>query len=194
MVGKKVRAFLSSFIPPETRLEDTKIPFSLNAIDLITGKEVELTNGNLLDCIMASCAVPGFFPAVEIGSYRLIDGGTLDDVPVRLIKNKPIDLCLAIDVHQNDHGQISGNNITHNLHIPVSLPLFISDFYRAEMLMTSTLTQLNLAADPPDMLIRPDIPKDVSLFWGFQKAKEIITAGEEAMRKALPELISIITN
>ncbi len=188
MVGKKVRSYLSQFIAPDERLENTKIPLIVNAVDLITGKEIELNNGNLLDCLMASSAVPGFFPPVEMGSYRLIDGGALDDVPVRLLKDKPVDFILAIDVHLNDHNPINPEDSPRGHHLPVPLPEFVSDFYRSAMIMTSALTQINLSLDPPDMLIRPRIPKDVTLFGGFQKANEVIRVGEEAMLEALPEL------
>ncbi len=189
MVGKKVRAYLSQFIPPTARLEETKIPMILNAVDLLTGTEVELKDGLLLDCIMASAAVPGFFPSVEIGSYRLIDGGTLDDVPVRLLKNKPVDLIIAVDVHANDHGMVNPNSSHHGFHLPLPPLEFVSDFYRAAMIMTSAMIKQNLAECPPDILIRPDIPRDVSLFGGFQKVNQIIDAGEIAMHNSLPDLI-----
>lgn len=189
MVGKKVRAYLSQFIPPTARLEETKIPMILNAVDLITGSEIELSEGLLLDCIMASAAVPGFFPSVEMGSYRLIDGGTLDDVPVRLLKNKPVDLILAVDVHENDHGAMKSEENHHGFHLPLLPFEFVSDFYRAAMIMTSALIKINLDICPPDILISPVIPKDVSLFRGFQKADQIIDAGEIAMQNALPSLI-----
>lgn len=194
MVGKKVRSYLSQFISPTALLEKTQIPMILNAVDLITGTEIELTEGPLLDCIMASAAVPGFFPPVEMGSYRLIDGGTLDDVPVRLLKDKPVDLIVAVDVHANDHGTINSEENHHGFHLPL-LPLeFVSDFYRAAMIMTSALIKINLEVCPPDILITPNIPKDVSLFRGFQKAEQIIDAGEVAMKKALPDLIEKINN
>lgn len=188
MVGKKVRSYLSQFITQNARLEETRIPLIVNAVDLITGDEIELNNGVLLDCMMASSAVPGFFPPVEIGPYRLIDGGLLDDVPVKLMKDKPVEFILAVDVHMNDHNPLIQATSSHVHHLPVPLPEFISDFYRAEMIMASALTQINLTIDPPDMLIRPKIPKDVTLFGGFQKASEVISVGEEAMLEALPEL------
>jgi NTE family protein len=194
MVGKKVRSYLSQFISPTARLEETQIPMILNAVDLISGTEIELREGLLLDCIMASAAVPGFFPPVEMGSYRLIDGGTLDDVPVRLLKYKPVDLILAVDVHANDHGTINTEENHHGFHLAL-LPLeFVSDFYRAAMIMTSALIKINLEVCPPDILISPVIPRDVSLFRGFQKADQIIDAGELAMKNALPDLIERMNN
>lgn len=34
----------------------------------------------------ASCAVPGVFHPVEVGKYRLVDGGVIDQVPVDVVK------------------------------------------------------------------------------------------------------------
>ncbi len=189
MVGKKVRHYLTQFISPEARLENTKIPILLNAVDLLSGQEVVMQEGCLLDCIMASAAVPGFFPSVEMGPYRLIDGGTLDDIPIKPIKEKPVDLVLAVDVHANDHGTITAEESHHGFHFPF-LPLdFVSDFYRAAMIMSSSMIRTNIETNPPDVLVCPNIPKDVSIFGGFQKVDELIAAGETAMRDALPDLI-----
>jgi len=47
---------------------------------------------------MASCAVPGFMPAVSWESMILTDGGILDPVPVRPVKNGGADRVIAVDV------------------------------------------------------------------------------------------------
>jgi len=192
LAGKNIRKFLSKYIPDDFRMENTAIPLTLNAVDLISGEEIELREGILLDNMMATTAVPGFFPPVEIGAYRLVDGGMLDDVPVKFLKNSPADVILAIDVHQlND----AINQVDEKLpyeHIPLPLPPFVHDFYRAEMIMTTTLIKLNLEKYPPDILVAPMVPSDVSLFFGFLKINEIIQAGEQAMREKLPTLLALL--
>lgn len=192
LAGKNIRKFLSRFIAPDFQVEDARIPLVLNAVDLITGKEIELSEGNLLDCIMATTAVPGFFPAVEMGPYRLVDGGMLDDVPVKFLKNLTSDVILAVDVHQNDDEMVQVGLDPKHEHIPLPLPTFMQDFYRVEMIMTTTLIKINLEKYPPDLLVRPTIPADVSLFFGFLKVKEIIQAGEDAMSAQLPELLRLL--
>lgn len=62
------------------RLEDSPLPLVLVATRLDDGKEEWLTTGPALDSIMASAALPGFYPAVEIGEGRYFDGGVLDNV------------------------------------------------------------------------------------------------------------------
>lgn len=192
LAGKNIRKFLSRFIPRDFRIEDTQIPLILNAVDLISGKEIELKEGNLIESIMATTAVPGFFPAVEMGPYRLVDGGMLDDVPVKFMKNTDAELILAVDVHQSAEDRSDPDVESEHEHIPLPIPAFMQDFYRMEMIMTTTLIKINLENFPPDLLVRPKIPTDVSLFFGFMKVKEIIKAGEEAMRVQLPSLKALL--
>jgi len=192
LAGKSIRKFLSRFIPTEYTIENTKIPLVLNAVDLNTGREIELREGSLLDSIMATTAVPGFFPAVDRGPYRLVDGGMLDDVPVKYLKSiSPIPV-VAVDVHLHlQETALAGGSSNHE-HIPLPLPVFMQDFYNVEMIMTTTFIKINLEKYPPDLLVRPTIPADISLFFGFLKVRDIIQAGEDAMREKLPILHSLL--
>lgn len=61
---------------------DLKIPCVLTAADLHSGREILLTEGPLLDTILATIAIPDIFPAKRIGELELVDGGALDPVPV----------------------------------------------------------------------------------------------------------------
>ena len=50
--------------------------------DLETGAELLITSGPLLKPLLASSAMPGAFPPVEIDGRRYIDGGVVNNVPV----------------------------------------------------------------------------------------------------------------
>lgn len=64
------------------RLEDTRLPLSVVAADLGTGKELVLDHGDLVPALLASAAIPGVFPPVKIGGHVLVDGGVLDNTPI----------------------------------------------------------------------------------------------------------------
>jgi NTE family protein len=64
------------------RLEDLPTPLHVIACDVMTGQEVRLEHGPLVDAVMASAAIPGVFPPVEWGSHLLIDGGVLNNTPI----------------------------------------------------------------------------------------------------------------
>jgi len=68
---------------PESRIEDLELPFVAMATDLDTGVRVELDSGDLRSALLASSAVPIAFPWVERDGRRLVDGGLVDNIPVR---------------------------------------------------------------------------------------------------------------
>ncbi|RKZ21077.1 hypothetical protein DRQ16_04085 [bacterium] len=66
----------------EAEFKDTKLPFAAVALDLITGKDVIITEGALWKAAMASAAIPGVFPPVEWDGMLLVDGGVTANVPI----------------------------------------------------------------------------------------------------------------
>lgn len=64
------------------RLEQAELPFTVLAADARTGHEVALTEGPAVDSILASRALPGIFPPVEINGRLLIDGGIVNNTPI----------------------------------------------------------------------------------------------------------------
>ena len=64
------------------RLEDAPIPLHVVATDVLTGVDVQLSQGNAIDAIMASAAIPGIFPPVRIGGRLLMDGGVVENTPI----------------------------------------------------------------------------------------------------------------
>ena len=69
----KLRKFLGRLLP-ET-FENLKFPLYVSTVDIDTGETVVFNSGNLLDALLASCAVPIIFKPVRIDKRRLVDGG-----------------------------------------------------------------------------------------------------------------------
>ncbi len=65
------------------RLEDAVVPVEVVATSLTTGQERWFTSGSAVDAVLASAAVPAIFPPVEIDGDRLVDGGVVNNVPIR---------------------------------------------------------------------------------------------------------------
>ena len=63
------------------RLEDAAIPLHVIATDVRNGVERRLSRGPAEPAVMASAAMPGVFPAVEIDGYHLVDGGVASNTP-----------------------------------------------------------------------------------------------------------------
>jgi len=63
-------------------LRAARVPLHVVASDQRSGAEVILSEGSLVDAVLASAAIPGVFPAVKIGSRDLVDGGVASNTPI----------------------------------------------------------------------------------------------------------------
>jgi NTE family protein len=66
-----------------SRLEDAPLPIHVVATDLLSGDAVVLSEGDTIEALVASAAIPGVFSPVEVGGRTLIDGGVVANLPVR---------------------------------------------------------------------------------------------------------------
>lgn len=73
--------FLARHLPYRL-IEESAIPCHIVASDLVSGDEIVLSRGSLLDALQASAAIPGVFPPVKIAGRFLIDGGIANHTPV----------------------------------------------------------------------------------------------------------------
>lgn len=68
---------------PCSQIEEAKIPLHIMATDL-RGQPVRLSTGSAAEAILASTAIPGVFPPVQIGDDALMDGAVAANTPLRL--------------------------------------------------------------------------------------------------------------
>ncbi|MEL3908481.1 MAG: patatin-like phospholipase family protein [Treponemataceae bacterium] len=79
--GQKFYALLQKITEGKS-FSETKIPFVCNAVDLYTGEEVFIKDGELAKAVLASSAFPVAFPPVRMGNKLLVDGGLAHNTPV----------------------------------------------------------------------------------------------------------------
>jgi NTE family protein len=63
-------------------LDELPIPLHVVAVDVITGEELRLSHGSVLDAVLASCAIPGVLEPVAWGGRTLMDGGVANNTPI----------------------------------------------------------------------------------------------------------------
>jgi NTE family protein len=68
--------------------EELKIPLFVTATDLNNGKVVYFSEGELLNPVIASASIPVLFKPVIMNGIHYVDGGVLDNLPIRPIENK----------------------------------------------------------------------------------------------------------
>ena len=64
------------------RIEDLTVPFQCVAAHIESSRARWFTAGPITPAILASCAVPGMFPPVEIDGQHFMDGGLVHSIPV----------------------------------------------------------------------------------------------------------------
>ncbi|HXQ18828.1 MAG TPA: patatin-like phospholipase family protein [Acidimicrobiales bacterium] len=64
------------------RIEDAVVPLEIIATSMRDGREHWFTEGPLVEAVLASAAIPGIFPPVEVGDEVLVDGGVVNNVPI----------------------------------------------------------------------------------------------------------------
>ena len=64
------------------RLEDSPVPLHVIATEVVSGDDVRFSSGPAATAILASAAIPGVFPIVEIDGVTYMDGGVTDNTPI----------------------------------------------------------------------------------------------------------------
>lgn len=188
--GHHVRDFLTEFFLDRS-FESCRIPLAIPAVDLNQGREVVFTSGLVFPAVQATIAVPGLFQPVEYGPHRLVDGGILNNLPVNLLRDLGADVTVAVNA-QFDPLEPQTWTGTGRPQFPIPLPEFFSNLYAAGLIMISRLSQIHMEQCPPDLMVYPPIPAGVTMFLGFQRAAEVIAAGESCARSALPEIQNLL--
>ncbi|WP_053001273.1 patatin-like phospholipase family protein [Kosmotoga pacifica] len=100
------RQYLKDF-----KFEDTKVEFHCLACDLYTGENVLISSGKISDAVEASMSIPGIFPPIESGGRLLVDGGTLNNLPVAVARELGAEYVVAIDLSgENKAVEIPGTS------------------------------------------------------------------------------------
>ena len=80
-----ITKILSAALRAKT-FEELKIPLFVSATDLNRGRSVYFSEGELLNCIIASSSIPILFNPVVINNIYYVDGGVLDNMPIKPIE------------------------------------------------------------------------------------------------------------
>jgi len=176
--------------------DDLKIPCILTAADLKSGREILLSEGSLVESILATIAIPGIFPARQIGDWELVDGGALDPVPVACVRALAPKLPVVAVVLNEPMGSPAQ---TWNIPLPEYLPQALLDrigklryakaldvFLRSLDIVSRAVAQYRLEVDKPEIIIRPQVIEFDTL--ERVDVREVARRGEEAVELVLPEL------
>ncbi len=151
--------------------KDLKTPFCAVAVDMISGNELDIVEGNLAKALAGSCAVPGVFTPVEFDDKLLFDGGLQNTIPSDVLRRLGCDAVVAIDINST-----RGNGTESRKYVDLM-------FASVRIMMKSNAIKGYLNAD---VMIKPDLKR-------FSATKtdgmlEMIEEGYTATKALLPEI------
>jgi NTE family protein len=76
-----LRRMLHDRLPVQT-FEDLAVPFECVAASIERAREHWFHTGDLIEPVLASCALPGVLPPVRIGDEHFFDGGLVNSIPL----------------------------------------------------------------------------------------------------------------
>ncbi len=150
------------------RIEDSLIPLCITAMDLIEGEEQLLQTGDIRSAIVASSAVPGFFPPVKRNGRLLTDAGLINNMPVDGARRLGAECVIAVSLN-NQIDEIS------------EFPTGIDVIFRNEEIGTKLINDRK--KKEADVVIEPDLE---GRYWlDFRESDRVVRAGEAATRAVL---------
>ncbi len=165
--NERMESLLSKTLHCQT-FEQLKIPLAIVATDIRTGEAVAFREGGLLMPLRASCSFPGLFVPVEYDGRLLVDGAVVGSVPVAGLSG--VDAVVAVHLQSRGFSHRPGNLfevVAESFHIAQNLNQSV---WREHCTLT----------------IEPDVS---DIRWDdFQRAEELMAAGEAAARGVLPAL------
>ena len=93
--GDRVMEAMKELVP-DVEIEQMPVPFAAVAADLLTGDEVVLDSGGLYDAIRASISIPSVFRPVHRDGRVLVDGGTVNPLPLNRVRREEGDAVFEI--------------------------------------------------------------------------------------------------
>ena len=82
----------------------TKTPFCCVAVDAQTGRLDVLESGKLHEAVRASMSIPAIFQPAVCGGKIYIDGGVIERVPCKALRDRGMDIVIGVDVGYHGGG------------------------------------------------------------------------------------------
>ena len=156
-------------------IEDLKGNIFMVATDLLSGKDVVFSKGEIIPALMATSAIPGIFPPVNYKGFYLIDGGSTQKLPTIIAKKLGADIIISIDVS----GFLEKKVKKH----PTGVKIMI----RIEDIISYKLYEIS--SNFSNLTIKPKV--NMYKWFEFDKYEEIFNAGYLAAKLKSSEIFKL---
>jgi NTE family protein len=172
ITGRRVTNLLRRLIG-DVQFKDLDIPLACVATDIITGDEVVLSEGSVVEAVRASISIPVVFTVIKKQNRFLVDGGLVNPVPVSVVKQMGADFVIAVDVtpdkaERADYLATPAKNAA--VREPGMLQVIIQSIYISSYLSAHSATK------GADIVVHPNVARIAPA--EFHRAAESILEGE----------------
>lgn len=217
----RLHGFLNQMVADdEVLIENCGCRYAAVATDLETGREIWLTEGQLIEAVWASMSLPGLFPTIEHEGRWLVDGGLVNPVPVSVCRALGAEIVIAVNLNGDIVGRHArksrlpkrrekperGNGIVGrigDLAREYTDALFSNDkkdnaqppglfeaIAGSVNITQDRITRSRMAGDPPELMIAPAL-SHIGLL-EFYRAEEAIEEGRTCVQRTKSELARIL--
>ena len=162
---------LCRLVTNDRTFDETCVPFWCSAVDLASGETHYLHKGPLFRAVRASISIPGLMRPVSMDGHTYIDGGTVEELPIDILRRNGADTVIAVDLSIAPPYRPRREKVRHIL-------------FRSVDIMRAAMNRLT--PKTADVVIRPDVS-----FMGQilpHDAAESIRVGRAAAAAALPAI------
>jgi NTE family protein len=159
-------------LPSYIDFDDLPVPFRAAAVELPQGGVELIGQGDLAEAIRASMGIPGVFEPVEIDGRGFVDGGLLNNLPIREIREMGFDIVIGVELFPQPQ------NIDTKL---MKIPDLMLTLYSSRM----SRDQHPLA----DLVLMPDVSRFSIMEFG--KGDEIYALAPEERERLREALLPI---
>jgi NTE family protein len=168
--NNRMNNFLCKIVKCKT-FEELHTPLAVAATDFTTGEGVVFRTGPIVEAVRASCAYPGMFQPVKVNGRLLVDGMLSHAVPTTPLREMGADRVLAV--------YLSAHWV--NLNGPRHVFDVIGQCFSIAQAKMSGIWKRDA-----DLVIEPNV--DGFTYDGFERATDLIRAGENSIREVLPAI------
>ncbi len=179
--GQKIKLFFNQLVHAdvlEREIQQLPLPVSIIATDIGNGQRVVLRDGSLTLAMRASMSVPGLMAPQELGGRKLVDGGLVDNLPIREVRER----CGAEVV------------IAVNVGSPLLKPEEVTGLLSVSAQMVALLTEQNVITalatlKPSDIYVQPDLGNITAA--DFERHADAADRGRDAAEALAPRLAAL---
>lgn len=168
--NERMVGFLKRVLKVRT-FEELRIPLAVTATDFISGEGVVFRSGELIEPVRASCAYPGMFLPVQINGRLLVDGMLAHTVP-------------TVPLHEMGANKVIGVYLRSHW-CDASGPRHVFEVI-SQCFSIAQEQMSGLWRAAADAVMEPDVAGFG--YDSFERAAELIRAGEAAAQAALPQI------